>query len=79
MQTNFKRKGAAFIDEDNPDKNKRIQEKEEKINRKYNASKDHEGSSKKNGSGSSTESKLGQLLSNSKIKDEKKEPFNKES
>jgi hypothetical protein len=32
-----------------------------------------DGSSRKNGSGSSSEGKLGKLLSNTKLKDEKKE------
>ncbi len=68
MQSNFKKKGAAFIDEDNPDHKEQLKEKELKMNKRPTG-KDLEGSSKKNGSSSSNEGKLGKLLCNSKVKD----------
>lgn len=69
VQNNFRKKGAAFIDEEQPDRKAKIRAYEDKNQTQH--SKDREGSSRKNGSSSSNEGKLGLLLSGSK-KDEKK-------
>jgi hypothetical protein len=69
---------VQFIDEDHPENKGYLQSKEEQLARRpAGGSKDQtgsqNGSSKKNGSSSSTEGKLGKLLSNSKLKEEKRE------
>ena len=73
MQTNFKRKGVAYIDEDSP---RQALKNREIILGKNICERD--GSSNKNGSNSgSSDGRLNLLLSKNsvhKVKDEKKEP-----
>jgi hypothetical protein len=73
VQTNFKRKGAAFIDEDSP---KITLKNREKVVGKYAGERD--GSSNKNGSNSgSSDGRLNLLLSKGSIqksREEKKAP-----
>lgn len=85
MQNNFRRKGGAqFIDEDQMDRKQHLEAREQKMGRTNQDSKDRpngsqgEGSSRHNGSSSSTEGRLGKLLSNPKLKDDKKNTENGE-